>query len=437
MGGLARRVSYIKAFKHRSNLEVPALFVDAGNLFSDDRAVGDQLSAELMTKNKWVVKEYGNSHHDAANIAYADLPYVGELLKKEGYDKRVEEYPFIERLVSANLQPVDDQRRAPLPYVIREITLKRGAPGLKVRIGIVGFTEVKQTNTGDKQAVYGGFRIGDAFEAAKRVLPELKQKADFIVALAYMPQDQAQRLASENPEIDTIIGARALNSLDEPQHFNRATIAYAYNQTKYLGEMRVYVKNDGTVENQVNRYVALDSQIPDDLTALEAVTTAHNEFTALQSQAADSQFGGSHGTNALENAALSPFVGGATCAGCHATEDQIWSKTRHAHAMATLENKNQQFDNECIRCHVVGFEKGGFQSLITTPQFANVQCESCHGPGREHAGNPGGKPYGQMVTPAGCIQCHAPPNDDTFDFSVYWPKIKHGNKEPIASAKGQ
>jgi len=433
MGGLARRVSYIKAFKQRSNLEVPTLFVDAGNLFSDDRAIGDQLSAELMTKNKWVVKEYGNFHHDAANIAYADLPYLGELLKKDGYDKRVEEYPFIERLVSANIQPVDDQRRAPAPYVIREITLKRGAPGQKIRVGIVGFTEAKQLSMVDKQTTYGGFRIGDIFEAARKVLPELKQKTDFIVALAYVPQDQAQRLASENPEIDTIIGARQLNSLEEPQHFNRATIAYAYNQTKYLGEMRVYVKGDGTIENQVNRYVALDSSIPDDLVALEAVTTAHNEFTSEQNKAANTQFTGG-GTAALENAALSPFVGGATCAGCHVAEEQIWSKTRHAHAMATLENKNQQFDNECIRCHVVGFEKGGFQSLITTPQFANVQCENCHGPGREHASNPG-KPYGQVRTPAACVQCHAPPNDPDFDFAIYWPKIRHGSKEPIASAK--
>ena len=30
--------------------------------------------------------------------------------------------------------------------------------------------------------------------------------------------------------------------MDEPQHFNRATITYAYNQTKYLGELRLYVR---------------------------------------------------------------------------------------------------------------------------------------------------------------------------------------------------
>ena len=145
MGGLARRVSYIKAFKLRSNLEVPALFVDAGNLFTDDRFAADRLPAEVMTKNKWVVKGYGDFHHDAANISYSDLPYVRELFKKDGFDKRVEEYPFIERLVSANIQPADDQHRAPNPYFIREITLARGVPGKKLKIGIVGFTEGKPT----------------------------------------------------------------------------------------------------------------------------------------------------------------------------------------------------------------------------------------------------------------------------------------------------
>jgi hypothetical protein len=431
MGGLARRVSYIKAFNHRSNFEVPTLFVDAGNLFTDEGADGTELPASVMSKNLWVVKGYGDFHHDAANLSYVDLPFLAGLLKKDGYDKRVEEYPFIEKLVSANIQPVDDKLRAPGAYVIREITLKRGAPGQKIRVGIVGFTGPKPANPVDQPGVYAGFRIDDPFESAKKVLPELKQKADFIVALAYMPQDMAQRLATENPEIDTVIGARALNSMEEPQHFNRATISYAYNQTKYLGEMRVYFKSDGSVENQLNRFVGLDSSIPDDPTALEVMAAAHTEFTNEQSKVAQTHAGAANASS-LENAALSPYVGGATCAGCHVAEDEIWSKTRHAHAMATLEKKNEQFDNECVRCHVAGFQKGGFQSLITTPQFANVQCESCHGPGREHASNPG-KAYGFMPTPSGCTQCHAPPNDPDFDFSVYWPKIKHGSKDPIAS----
>jgi hypothetical protein len=92
--------------------------------------------------------------------------------------------------------------------------------------------------------------------------------------------------------------------------------------------------------------------------------------------------------------------------------------------MATLEKKKEQFDNECVGCHVVGYQRGGFQSLYTTPQFANVQCEECHGPGLQHANNPG-KGYGFVATPVGCMQCHKQPNDPDFNFAVYWPKIKH------------
>ncbi len=422
MGGLARRVSYIKAFKQRSNTEVPTLVVDAGNLFADDRFSADQLPAEVMTKNKWVVKGYGDFHHDAANISYFDLPYLGELLKKDGFDKRVEEYPFIERLVSANIHPMTDQHRDPVPYVIREITLKRGTPGRKLRIGIVGFSEAKPTGPNTNETVYAGFRIDDPFEAARKVLPELKQKTDVIVALAYMDMGSVQRLATENSEIDTIIGARQTSSMDEAQHFNRATITYSYNQTKYLGELRVYVKGDGSAEKQVNRYIALDSVIPDDPSALEVVTAAHTEFTNDQNTSASAA--ATPKPNALLLGGDSPYVGVETCAGCHEKEHQVWVSSRHGHAMATLEKKNQQFDNECVGCHVVGFQKGGFQSLYTTPQFANVQCEECHGPGRQHASNPG-KGYGFMATPVGCMQCHKEPNDPDFDFAVYWPKIKH------------
>ncbi len=424
MGGLARRVSYIKAFKHRSNGEVPALFVDAGNLFTDDKFINEQLPVEVLAKNKWVAKAYGDFRHDAANIAPVDLPYLGELLKKDGYDQRLKDYPFIKRLISANVRPVDDSRLAPVPYIIRDVTLKRGNPNQKIRVGILGVTAGKPTMANQAEYKHAGFIIDDPFQAAKNVISELKPKVDFIVALAYMQQEDLQKLASENPEIDTVIGASQYSKTDEPVHFNRATITTAYNQTKYMGEMRVYVRGDGSIENQINRYIALDSFIPDDPAALEITTTAHDEFTNEQNKSAKSNV---QSTNIL-SAKDSPFIGADTCAGCHVEEKAIWDKTGHAHAMATLEGKNQQFDNECVSCHVVGFEKGGFQSLVTTPQYANVQCESCHGPGKQHAANPQ-KGYGFMQTPTGCVQCHNPVNSPDFNFKTYWPKVSHGKPD--------
>jgi hypothetical protein len=238
-----------------------------------------------------------------------------------------------------------------------------------------------------------------------------------------MPQDMSQRLASENSDIDTVIGARQINNMESAVHFNRATITYAYNQTKYLGELRMYINGDAKVENQISRFVPLDSFIPDDPGASQVVTAAHDEFTAEQNKNAQQTSSLAKPTASLDPTS-SAFAGVETCSTCHQEEFEIWDKTGHAHAMATLERKKQQFDTECVGCHVVGFQKGGFQSLVTTPQLANVQCESCHGPGKQHAENPG-KGYGFMQTPVGCTQCHTQPNSPDFNFETYWPKVKH------------
>src|SRR5262245_29645880 len=124
MGGLARRASYIKAFRQRSNKEVPALFVDAGNFFSDERFVSGNLPGWVQTKNRWVAKSGSEFQFDAANVSHYDLPYLAQLLAKQDYDKRVSEFPFIKKVISANIVPINAELQAPQPYVIREITIK-------------------------------------------------------------------------------------------------------------------------------------------------------------------------------------------------------------------------------------------------------------------------------------------------------------------------
>ncbi len=422
MGGLARRVSYIKAFRHRSNGEVPALYLDAGNLFTDEKFINDQLPPEILAKNRWVVKGYSEFQHDAANIGFADLPYAAELLKKDGYEQRVSELSFIKKLTSANIHPADDSKIAPAPYLIREVMLKRGGTERKVRIGIIGLTEAGQILVAQKQNRYAGFTIEDPFQAVKNILPEVKSKADMIIVLAYMSEDQAKNLANGNPEINTIIVARQLSSTNEPQHYSNATITVANNQTKYVGELRYYFKGDGTIENQINRYVGMDPVIPDDPAALEIVTNAHNDFTNQQNNATQSNI---QPTAMLGGSGNGLFVGAAKCASCHQEEHKIWENSGHARAMATLQKNGQQLNNACVGCHVVGFQRGGFQSLNTTPQLVNVQCEACHGPGKFHAEKPQ-KGYGFMATPQGCVQCHDKTNSPNFNFSTYWTKIKHG-----------
>lgn len=269
---------------------MPTLYVDAGNLFSDEGYDGSKLPAWVQVKNKWVVKSYGHFHHDAANIAPYDLPYLAELLKKEGYWERVSELPFIKKLISANVRPARPDLQAPAPYLIREAELKRGRPGAKIKIGIVGFTEPKRLGPNEYQKEYAGFQVEDPFIKAKQLLPELKKKVDLVIALAYMQQPSAQRLASENPEIDILISANQTGSSPQVEHFGRASIVYAYSQTKYLGELRVYVRSDGSIENAINRHVALDDYIPDDPAASEMVEAARNEALKEQNKTTSVEF---------------------------------------------------------------------------------------------------------------------------------------------------
>jgi hypothetical protein len=135
----------------------------------------------------------------------------------------------------------------------------------------------------------------------------------------------------------------------------------------------------------------------------------------------------------------SPYGGAEACRPCHQVAAGVWDGTRHAHALATLERVGKQFDPECLACHVVGLNRGGFVSQALTPGLVNVQCENCHGPGRAHAANPAAKPGpvpaaggASLARPAEptCRTCHVGSHSPRFDFSVYYPRIRHPAPPP-------
>lgn len=133
------------------------------------------------------------------------------------------------------------------------------------------------------------------------------------------------------------------------------------------------------------------------------------------------------GQKLLERIPRSPgedFVGSEACGKCHSEAYDIWKKTSHSWALKTLEDDKHDRDPDCVGCHVVGLDlETGFRDRITTPLLADVGCESCHGPGKEHAMNPTVKmgPAGK----ASCLPCHKPENSPNFDFEAYWKKVFH------------
>jgi hypothetical protein len=92
------------------------------------------------------------------------------------------------------------------------------------------------------------------------------------------------------------------------------------------------------------------------------------------------------------------YVGAKKCKACHMKQYKAWKKTKMATSFenlkagvkveekkkAGIEDKDYTKDPDCLRCHTTGYGKpGGFKSIEETPALANVQCESCHGPGAD------------------------------------------------------
>jgi hypothetical protein len=120
------------------------------------------------------------------------------------------------------------------------------------------------------------------------------------------------------------------------------------------------------------------------------------------------------------------FVGSAKCAPCHREAYDVWVRSAHHGAYETLQHQGHALDPDCVPCHVVGGAfRTGFRSTAATPELASVGCESCHGSSSLHAGNPR-----QFRLPGKgrsmCQSCHESLNSPNFDFSLYWPRIRHG-----------
>lgn len=123
----------------------------------------------------------------------------------------------------------------------------------------------------------------------------------------------------------------------------------------------------------------------------------------------------------------SAYVGADVCAGCHAEASAQWRTTPHARAHSTLAADDHAADEGCVRCHVTGYgQEGGPQAPVEVGGLRDVQCEACHGPGRDHVASPAEVAPPQVPSLTTCRGCHDNENDmGAFDPATYWPKVLH------------
>jgi len=263
------------------------------------------------------------------------------------------------------------------------------------------------------------------------------------VIVGYLKRSTVNRLAQQNDDLDIIINSDGTGITLDAMQVNNTLIVYAAKETKHLGELRFYTDADGVVERFTNRYVELDEIIPDEPQLAAITKQARQEIDVVQTKMAEAEAELIAAQIAKEGAPSSPYATSEACAKCHAPEYELWQKTRHSQAFAGLATRQRVYDAACIGCHSVGYQQQGFINIKATPQFANVQCESCHGPGAAHVAKPVKGQYSTPAAPASCIACHDRDNSPDFVFEKYWPVVAHGNlkltptikPKPIAKAR--
>jgi hypothetical protein len=145
------------------------------------------------------------------------------------------------------------------------------------------------------------------------------------------------------------------------------------------------------------------------------------------------------------------------CGTCHADKAKEWFATGHASMLTRGLNGtlSSHYGESCISCHTTGYDthpeavNGGFDDLAAEagwtfpaelkegvwdefvaqyPQvaaMANIQCESCHGPGGLHTSEMNPEKIGVSLNYGTCAQCHA--EGPYHIYPVQWENSAHGN----------
>lgn len=166
-----------------------------------------------------------------------------------------------------------------------------------------------------------------------------------------------------------------------------------------------------------NRFVAMEASLPDQPDVLEIVTHLKEEINAMGQQ---------QGQSSPPSPSRQLYLGSTGCGSCHSIQRAAWQKTPHASAYQMLERDRQQFNPECLPCHVTGITMAQGKEALSLPEDRRgVGCESCHGPVRDHGEGVKGKAMIRKPPPEMCLACHIPPHDPDFDYAVEIKKVSH------------
>lgn len=397
-GSVTRRASYLSQMRGRGH---NVALVDGGNTFFSDKHIRakEHEKKELIEQSKVLVESMNRMGYHVQTLGHYDfLMGLEHLLALQ----KLAKFPF----VCANLEKKDTGELLFPPT----FEFEQGG----VKVGVVGLMlSTVQPHYFQKRAP--GYHVTDHIAAAKKHVWQLRSRNDVVLVLSHNTVENNVKLAKEVKGIDFIVDPFLIDGHhklwledDQLMHEEDTTlIARCDSQGARLGIIDLRVVSGGTPfvnrkktqpvpagrSSYEYRRVSIEPHLledPEIKLLVESFKKASKTFVDVES------------LPPLPN--KDKYLKASTCQACHPVQYDFWAKTKHGTAFASLEETGDQYRQECIGCHVLGYGQTFIAPEHAEP-YKDVQCESCHGLNPDHPSNPAAHKWPKIREQA-CLTCH-------------------------------
>ena len=473
MGGLSKKAFQLN--KIRAEHQLPNLTVDAGNLLFKNPYIAPALLQQMAISAEGIVDAYNLMGYDAVGVGENDLAAGVGFLKKQANRAQF-------TWLSANLVRKSDRQPVFSASLLRSVgNITIGIIGLTGHDTKSGFadnedvvilpwqevlpdkfaelsgkcdllillsnysteqnTEIANTFTGihliiqasprrgnsdpkllnkslitqtGKEGKYLGWMLVDwrkskswGRKGATKELALKKQELDGL-------NSRINRIAQRDPEKE-LAADRIYQNLLKTRERLLAVIGFLEKELTDLD-------NTGSMPSTYeNNFITLEENLPDQPDVEKIVKKIKQDINLAGRTKAEETTAVSRKTElVLDNL---PFTGWQACAECHKQQADFWQRTDHASAYQTLVEQEQQFNLDCIVCHITA-EYGTMkissndENLLALPAvLQQVGCEVCHGPGRSHAESRDATAISRRPAETVCRRCHTPERDEEFNYA--------------------
>ena len=473
MGGLSKKAYQLK--KIRAEHKLPSLTVDAGNLLFKSQFVAPALLQQTAISAEGIVDAYNLMGYDAVGVGENDLAAGVAFLEKQAARSQF-------TWLSANLVRKSDRQpvfSASLLRRVGDITIgiigltgpdrKTGSadsdgvvilpwqevlpemvPELSDRCDLLILlsndsteqnTEIANTFAGIHLIIQASPRRGNSdpkllnnsllTQTGKEGKYLGKMLVDWRKSKTWGRRGATKELALKKQELDGLNSR--INRMAQRDSEKELAASSSYQNLLRTRERLLAVigflekeltdldKTGSVPSTHENTFLTLEENLPDQ-PEVEKIVKKIKQDINLAGRTRVAETTGMSGKTAaiLENL---PFTGWQVCAECHRQQADFWEKTGHSSAYQPLVDEEQQFNLDCIVCHVTaeyGTTKisGNDADLLALPvELRQVGCEVCHGPGKSHAPSRDAAAISRRPAENVCRRCHTPERDEEFNYA--------------------